>query len=258
MFGYNDYRYNGDDTTGAWTFRNSIYGAMGWMLTRDTLKDFARRDAADYSFVGTWADASVGAYPVKCTSTQNDSLIYNFSGPVVYFASWLSADSGAVYTVAVDGVVKETVHGKKYLSPYIAKPFGPSFVRVAGLTNAAHVLSVKKTDANGTYLWAHWAGVPTKGPNLIMCHAIKSNAYGYSLGISFNKGADSLADWYNAMMDTAVTAFTADGYDVWGIASDVLIDVHADLLADSIHIDDTGHGKIYQAIMDSIRNWSIK
>lgn len=258
MFGYNDYRYYGTDTTGVWTYRNALYSAMGWMLART--KDF--RDDASFSYVGTWGDANITpattAYQTKYTKTQNDSLIYTFSGPTVYLATWASADSGAVYTVAVDGDVKATGQGKKYLTPYVARSFGPQFYRITGLAAGAHSLTVKKTDATGTYLWVHWAGVPDKGPNVIMCNAVKSNAYGYSVGSPFNKGTDEIVAYYNAMLDTAVTAFRADGARVWQMDAASLIDVHADLLADSIHIDDAGHGKIFQAIRDTINtNWQM-
>jgi len=249
LMGYNDMRHWGTDATAETEFEKILYVIAAWNSIPHANKKTGQGSGMTCS--GTWANTSVyGGALSKYASTQNDYVEFTVSGTVVYIGLTALYTSGGSYSITVDTVEKATGNCTFTKAPVSGLTYTPFLERIAGLSDSNHTVRVTVTSATGN-VYFDWAAGNENTTNFFLGNCLHMNNYTV-VGAPWASGSDTAVDQYNATISGVASTLLDDGLKVHYVDADVYYNLSTDVGADGIHPNDSGHGHIADAFIDTI------
>lgn len=259
LSGVNDARTGGTDLTLLDSFRGCLQAGIAWLAIPDAYKI----KAVDATRAGTWAQNTTvyGGMDYKST-TVNSTIQAVVRGTTAYLGYIRAAASGGTFSVSIDGVSYGTY------STGVTTPtrqdgdtgqYGAYLLRFPGLTYGDHTILVTVTSAtnasNAVYIdWFGGNGVPeyTDSHPVYVGNCLRASDTYYS---GHSPASDAAVTLYNNVINDAISSLTRDGLNVCLVDVVTSQDRAADLDADGLHPNNTGHQKLsdlFETAMSSV------
>jgi lysophospholipase L1-like esterase len=203
------------------------------------------------------------AVPYPSTSyigTKGATAQATVSGTVVYIHTLQAQTFGSYISVTVDGVDRGTYGALSAIVPnQDSDPWAPAIIRIDGLAPGPHVVVCTVGDplagaTGGSNVFISWiAGNAAPGPTVLLATAAEMLASQASINAPFDKRTIPVwQDSIQAVIDIA-SFLRFDGLNAVLVRWDSVLSLPADLSADNVHPNDTGHLKLAQASYGATR-----
>jgi lysophospholipase L1-like esterase len=253
LSGVNDARTGGTNLVLADTFRGCLQAGIAWLAIPDAYKV----KAANATRAGTWATNGTISNSMDYTSTTNGSTITaKVRGTTAYVGYIRSAAPLGVFNVTIDGVDMGNVN-TSYSTPTRQAgdlgAYAQYLLRYPNLTPGEHTIVITVTSATGAgnAVYIDWFGGngfhrDAMSPSVWVGNCLRASDAYYSANPPHSEASASL---YNSMINEAINSLAKDGLQVCLVDVVDQQDRAADLAADGLHPNDTGHDKIAQLFL---------
>jgi hypothetical protein len=230
LIGTNDQRLNGTNAAKREAYKRAMGCGLGWLA----LNGKRARTDASWSFSGTWSNTV--AYGIgKASQVPGNTASFIFTGTEARICGIMQNGQTGIASVSVDGV---SVGTWTFAAPATldAPGYAPMPFDITGLTPGSHTVTI--THQSGAYVFLDWYATGSASRAVTVGTIPRMSAAGYAT----YTGSDANVAAYNADLLDAVATLNA----TFGAAIKIA-DVHGavnpatDLLADGIHLDQSGH-----------------
>jgi lysophospholipase L1-like esterase len=227
-------------------FRDGLQALAAWLAL--PLKQTARASGV---LTGTWINTT--AYGIgKASNVKGSTITLTAYGTAVYLSVIQQNAAGrGTADVFIDGNLKGSFATYTPL-PNTAKniAYGPKLLRFANLENGNHEIKVVVTSPtlNANYVYVDWAAgndQPSR-PKVFVPEPIFMTAAGYA---KYGGSTANSTDFRNLVV-SAVDELAIDGLAVHRVATQPVLNLAIDMLADGVHPTAAGHTKLATAILD--------
>ena len=249
LSGFNDMRAWGTLQNGLDTYEGTLRTMLVWLATPAAKMKFGQ----SMSTSGSWTALTTSVYPTNIgiySSQVGATATATVYGSVVYVTSIKLGSGGGAFNVSVDGVS----HGPYSCSGAQTTPKGqfyaPFVVRLDGLDEGLHTVTVSVTSAANTYVMSVSGnlGLTTRaGPSVWVGNCLRMTSAGYLLGGSYANGSDSAVSKYNTVIRRVARELANDGLNVGLADAGAIYDPGTQVQSDQIHPDSNGHAAIADA-----------
>lgn len=236
MVGTNDHRTYKADAAKQEFFKRFLRQSIAWLTYPDKCKG---RDAC-MSYTGTWSNTAANTFGK--VSTQNGATAQTtVTGQSVYLCYIIQNHSSAQSSAAVevDGVSVGTVGSYGAMNTVNGSTFASACARFGGLSSGSHTVKVTVTSSGKNFYLDYISGSDQPTGHILVSNIVRMTATAYS---TYGTSVANITA-YNGIVSDVVSEFAGDGADV------TLIDNYssvtpADLAADGVHLNDSGHAKV--------------
>lgn len=254
LTGFNDMRAWGTASAGFLTYQDTLRAMLIWLSTRNSMLKTGQ------SLSCGWTNLTTSAYPTNIgiySSTNNATVSADVYGDVIYVVSIRLVSGGGTFTLTVDG----TQFGGTYScngaqTTNRGTTYAPMVVRIDGLTETKHTVTMKVTSTTGN-VYLMWMsgnrGVSTSnGPEVWVGNCLRMPSAGYALS-GYAAGDDSVVGVYNSKIREIVRELSGDGLNITLADAGGAYDLSTDVYSDNIHPNDTGHAHIADAFLKAMK-----
>ncbi len=207
---------------------------------------------------GLWSDTTgAGAAFGVSTTDPTAKLSATVSGTVVYlgFDQFTNpANFPASFEVWIDGTLVEsvTLQSSAIPSTALGRYYGPCARRYAGLSDGNHTIEVRNKSAVN-FAVEYVAGNGQLGaakPVFVLNTPFKASY----------QPTDNAANvaWYAGAAAALVDELASDGFKIYLVDVNALINTTTDLHQDGVHLNAEGHTKIYNALLTAIQSHGLQ
>lgn len=251
LIGTNDHRTYLADANKQAIFQGAHLAELAWLTIPDANK--VKGQGAGIAYTGTWANTTVwGGGLGKKSSTNGSTATMTLYGRTLYLATIVQDGTGGQFSVSIDGVNMGVFncYGAANVATVNGRTYAPMLLRFAGLSEGPHtvIITVVSATAAGNVVYLDWAAgsqgnANPNGPFLWVGNIPRFSPAGYTTYGS----SDAIVQTFNKMVRQNVRDLSADGLNVTLVDLCARLNPSADLAADGLHPNDSGHAKISDA-----------